>query len=246
MIRFAKIFPVLLLILAIGTAVNPFLPQGDFLPDAAEQDLPATKEIFAVISVLVILIVYGGLGWLGYWLSQKLNWAAIWDANVNNRQRFIIPAVTGIGLGVFFIVVDSLVGSLHELGPLQHPPFPTSLIASLNAAIGEEIIFRLFFIPFWVWLFARVLFKRGETTLFWIISIVSALVFAVGHFPSVMIMYGLDSVAALPVPLVVELIVLNVAVSIPAALFLRNYGLLAAIGVHFWVDIVWHVIWGVF
>ena len=72
----------------------------------------------------------------------------------------------------------------------------------------------------------------------------SALAFAMSHLSSLMMLYGTFSIGELPGVLLVEIILLNGLLSIFAAYYFRYYGLLAAIGVHFWTDVVWHVLWG--
>jgi len=76
------------------------------------------------------------------------------------------------------------------------------------------------------------------------VAVLSALVFAVAHLPSVMAPLGIETVKAMPPALLGEVILLNSVVSLLAAYGLRHYGLLAAVGVHFWTDVVWHVVWG--
>ncbi len=241
-----KFYFLLVLILAIFTAINVFLPQGEFAAISNEQQFPASKPVLAIANALIMLIFYGGLGYLGYHLSQKINFPDIWDNHVSNYQRFIVPLVIGCACGVFFIIADLIFSQIHNLGALPHPPFPTSIVASLVAGIGEEIIFRLFFISFWVWLFSKVLFKnRWQHQTFWVVSIFSALAFAGGHLPSVMIITGFKTIAAMPPALLVEIFLLNGVISLLAAYYFRKFGFLAAVGIHFWTDIVWHVIWGV-
>jgi len=238
-----KIYIGLIITLAILTAINVFLPQGVFLPT---QELPAPKSALALINAAIMLILYGGLGFLGLRLSQKLGFADIWDSKVSNKQRFLIPALIGAGIGVFFILVDVILNQFHSLGSLPHPPFPTSLVASVVAGIGEELIFRLFFISFWVWLISYVLLKkRWQNQIFWIIAIFSALAFAFGHIPSVMILFGLNTISEIPLALMGEIILLNGVVSLFAAYYFRKFGFLAAVGIHFWTDVVWHIVWGV-
>ena len=119
------------------------------------------------------------------------------------------------------------------------------MVASATAGIGEEVIFRLFFVPFWVWLISSVILKgRGQGQIFWAVAVASALAFALGHLPSVMGVLGLEQANQIPVALVSEILVLNGALSIVAAYYLRRYGFLATVGVHFWTDVVWHVAWG--
>jgi len=241
------IYVVLIIVLAALGAANAFLPQGSFTATLPGQQLPVSKPVMAAVTAGMMLIVYGGLGFLGLQLSQKLGFSALWDAEVSNRQRFLIPACVGVGTGVFFIVADAFVKRLHTLGALPHPPFPTSIVASAVAGIGEEVIFRLFFIPFWMWLISTVILKgRWQDEVFWGVAIFSALVFALGHLPSVMFALGIERVNQVPAALIGEMILLNGIVSLLTAYYFRQYGFLAAVGIHFWTDIVWHVVWGLF
>lgn len=212
-----------------------------------EQPFPASKPILAVVYAGIILFVYGGLGFIGLILSQKLGYADIWEPKVSNRQRFFIPALYGMGLGLVFIIADAILSRFHGFGPLPHPPFPTSLVASAVAGIGEEIIFRLFFISFWVWLISHVILKKKwQNQIFWIFAVISAIVFAFAHIPSVLILFGMKSFSELPPAIWIEIFFLNGMISLVAAYQFKNYGFLAAVGIHFWTDVVWHVIWGFF
>jgi hypothetical protein len=238
-----KIYIGLIVTLAILAAINVFLLQGAFLPT---QTLPASKPVLALVNAAVMLILYGGLGFIGLKLSQNIGFADIWDIKVSNKQRFLIPALVGGGMGIFFILVDVIFCKFHTLGPIPHPPFPSSFVASATAGIGEELIFRLFFISFWVWLVSYVILKkRWQNQVFWIVTLFSALAFALGHFPSVMILFGLNTIQEIPFALISEIILLNGVISFFAAYYFRKYGFLAAVGIHFWTDIIWHVIWGI-
>jgi membrane protease YdiL (CAAX protease family) len=237
-----KIYIGLILTLAILAAVNIFLPQGAFLPT---QTLPASKPVLALANAAIMLILYGGLGFLGLKLSSKIGFANIWDLKVSNKQRFLIPALVGGGIGIFFILADLIFSKFHTLGSIPHPPFPTSFVTSATAGIGEEVIFRLFFISFWVWFVSYIILKkRWQNQIFWIVTLFSALAFALGHFPSVMILFGFNTIQEIPFVLISEIILLNGVISFFAAYYFREYGFLAAVGIHFWTDIIWHVIWG--
>lgn len=67
-----KVYISLIITLAILAAINVFLPQGSFIPTLPEQELPAPNPVLALMSAAVMLILYGGLGFLGLRLSQKL------------------------------------------------------------------------------------------------------------------------------------------------------------------------------
>ena len=239
-----RIYWAMILVLAVAAAALVFLLQeGAWQLPAAE--LPAPRPVLALLNFTVMLVVYGGLGFIGLRLSPSIGFAGIWDERVPRRLRFAIPALAGMALGVLFILADVIFSKLHALGPLPHPPFPASLIASITAGIGEEVLFRLFFVVFWVWLLSHVVLrKRKLNAVFGAVTAVSALVFTAGHVPAVMYSFGLEQVRDMPLALAAELLVLNGSLSVVAALFMRRWGILAAVGVHFWTDVVWHVLWG--
>lgn len=239
-----RIYWAMILVLAAAAAALVFLLQeGTWGLPAAE--LPAPRSLLALVNFTVMLVVYGGLGFIGLRLSPSIGFAGIWDERVPNRLRLAIPALAGIALGGLFILADVVFSKLHALGPLPHPAFPASLIASITAGIGEEVLFRLFFVVFWVWLLSHVtLRKRKLDVVFGVVTAASALVFTAGHVPAVMHMFSLEHVRDMPLPLAAELLVLNGSLSVIAALFMRWWGILAAVGVHFWTDVVWHVLWG--
>ena len=232
----------LILILAVAAAISVFLPT---FPGLLTPELPAPKLVLALANAGIMLFLYGGLGFLGLKLSQRLGFPDLWDQKIPSKQRFLIPALIGAGLGVFLIIADTIFSRFHTLGPLPHPLFPASIIASLSAGIGEELLFRLFFIPFWVWLISYIILKkRGQNQIFWIVAFLSALAFAFGHLPAVMILYNLKTVSEIPPALMAEIILLNGVVSLFAAYYFRKFGFLAPVGIHFWTDVIWHVIWG--
>jgi hypothetical protein len=237
-----KIFILLIIILAALAAISVFLPQGASVPSF---ELPLPKTLFALLTAFTILLLYGGLGLLGMNLARRVGFADLWSAKSTNRQRLLVPAFIGVGIGLFFILVDAVFSRLHGLGPLPHPPFPTSLVASGAAAIGEEVIFRLFFVSFWVWAISSIVRKdQWKDQIFWIVVCLSALAFAFAHIPSLMFLFGWKTIGDIPTPLLIEIILLNGVLSAFVAYFFRKYGFLSAVSIHFWADVVWHVIRG--
>jgi hypothetical protein len=237
-----RIYAGLISVLVILGAISVFMPLPEYAPG---QEYPASKGVIALVTACGMLIIYGGLGFIGLILSSKPGFAEIWDKKVTNRQRFVIPTLVGVFTGVIFILADMLFVRFHSLGPLPHPPFPLSIIASATAAIGEEVLFRLFFISFWVWLISYVLLKkRLQNIVFWIVVVFSALAFGIGHMPGVMALTGFHKFADLPVALLTEILLLNGLVSVFAAYYFRKYGFLTAVIIHFVTDLVWHIFYG--
>jgi len=57
-----------------------------------------------------------------------------------------------------------------------------------------------------------------------------------------MVVLGVANPAEIPPPILIELFLLNGIVGLVAGAQYISNGLVAAIGVHFWADIVWHVV----
>ena len=238
-------FFILLVILVLAAGLNSFLPQGNIATQLPQSQIP--KWQLALGGAGITFVLYGVLGFVGLVLWRKLGFPDIWDERVTNKQRFLTPALVGAALGVVLIIGDLVFSRFNGVGRLVHPPFPTSLVASISAGVGEEMLFRLFFISFWTWLVGKVILRgRGLTIVYWVFATLSAVAFGAGHLPSLMIILGVSDPSLLPPVLLLEIFLLNGLISIFAAYYFKKYGLFAPIGIHFWTDIVWHMLWGLF
>jgi hypothetical protein len=130
-----------------------------------------------------------------------------------------------------------------------HPAFPWSIPASVSAAIGEEILFRLFFLLLWVWCWQAAL--RGalgaERARLWAAHLangIAALAFALGHLGTAMVLFGVDSLAELPAMTWGMLLTLNGMVGLLAGRAQLRHGLVGAGGVHLGANVIWHVLYG--
>ncbi len=234
----------LIVLYAILAGVNLFLPQGPAV-STIPGGLPAPTPVIALAQAGFVLVLYGALGLAGFFLARKLGLPELWDERITNRQRFLIPVLLGAGLGVFFIILDLAFSTFNGVGRIPHPLFPTSLVAALGAGIGEEVLFRLFFISLWTWLVSGLILRgRSQTPVYWVVSVFSALAFSMAHAGTVMLLEGWQSIAQIPPAFWVELILINGSLGMVAAYLFRKYGFLASAGVHFWADVAWHVVWG--
>lgn len=244
--RTNRTFWLLVALLAGLGALSVFLP-GSGPANIPAAELPAPRGLVALATLAGLAVIYGGLGYLGLRAARAVGFPELWADPVTARQRFGLPAVLGILLAILFIATDLLLAPHNGLGPIPHPPFPTSVVASATAAIGEEILFRLLLVAGGYWLLTRVVHsERGRAGAFWAVVLFSAVAFTGAHMPSFLYLVGNGdpATASLSSTLVMELLLMNGALSIVAALLLRRAGLLAAIGVHFWADVFWHVAWG--
>jgi membrane protease YdiL (CAAX protease family) len=78
----------------------------------------------------------------------------------------------------------------------------------------------------------------------WIANVIAALLFGAAHFGTVLILTGASSLSELSPVLIAEIFVLNGIIGIIAGQRYMKDGLVAAAGVHFWTDVVFHVVWG--
>lgn len=220
------------------------------LPADAQATMPDVPLwTLALANAGLVLLAYSLMGLLGIFLANKAGLPQIFRPGAGMRALWVAPALVGIVCGVILVAGDLIFQTNAHLEPLPHPPFPASLLASLSAGIGEEITFRLLVMSFWVfllgWLVRRALPKRDfKLPVIWAANLIAALAFGGGHLGILMVIYGIASPAELPIALLVEIFLLNGVIGLAAGETFRRNGLLAAAGVHFWADIVWHVIYG--
>ena len=124
-----KTYWLLVAILAFFTGISILYLPSQLMMDP---EMPAPTPVMALANVAIVLFVYGGLGYVGLRLSRVIGFADIWDENVSNRQRFLIPAAAGVLIGLFFIVVDLVVNQFNPVDALVHPEFPLSIVASIT------------------------------------------------------------------------------------------------------------------
>jgi hypothetical protein len=210
-----------------------------------ESDLSPT--MLGLANVGVVMVVYSPLALAGYWFARKLGLPGIFSEDGNIRRWFIIPLLIGLVCGAFVVVSDLLFAPINGFGRMVHPGFPVSILASLSASIGEEILTRGFVFGLWG-LILNWLFKRfnGRTAALWIANIIAALAFAASHLGTIFVLTGATSIAELNPILIVEIFVINSIVGLVAGERYMKDGLIAASGVHFWTDVVFHIMWGLF
>ena len=236
----------------LGTyALAAFLTYAFFMDQLAVDagvpmpDMGVSNAVLGLANAGIVIVVYGLLGMAGIWFARKLDLPGIFSENGNWRGWFFIPLGLGLVCGVALVIADMLFAPINGFGRMVHPGFPVSILASLSAGIGEEIVFRGFVFGLWSfilnWLFKRF---NGRTAALWIANVIAALGFAASHFGTIMVLTGATSLNELSPVLMVEIFILNGIIGLIAGQRYMKDGLVAAAGVHFWTDIVFHVVWG--
>jgi membrane protease YdiL (CAAX protease family) len=209
--------------------------------------MPVSNAVIGLANAAIFFIIYGLLGLAGYWFARKLELPGIYSEDGNWRRWFFIPLMLGLVCGVFAILLDVLFAPINGFGHMVHPPFPVSIFASISAGIGEEILFRSFVFGLWAfilnWLFKRF---QGRTAALWIANVIAALAFAAGHFGTILVLTGASSLAEVSPVLLAEIFLLNGVIGLVAGERYMRDGLVAAVSVHFWTDMVFHALYGLF
>jgi hypothetical protein len=243
------VFAILLVVYALCAFVT-YTFFADQLAAAAGMPMPdmgVSNSVLGLVNAGIVLVVYGLAGLAGYWFARKLELPGIFSEDGNWRRWLLIPLLVGLVCGIFVVILDLVFAPINGFGRIVHPGFPLSIIASLSAGIGEEILFRGFVFGLWAFLL-NWLFKRfnGRTVALWIANVIAALAFAASHLGTMLVLTGATSLSELSPNLIVEIFLLNGVIGLVAGERYMKDGLVAAVGVHFWTDMVFHVLWGFF
>jgi len=247
-----KQFAVFLILLLLN-AFSAFAIYAFFIDEVAATagiPLPQMQVSNAVLGLAnagIVIVIYGLVGWAGVWFAQKLGLPGIYSEDGNWNRWFFTPLFLGLACGVIFIVGDIFFASINNFGRMIHPTFPSSIFASISAGVGEEMMFRGFVFGLWG-LILNWLFKRfnGRTVALWTANIIAALAFGAGHLGTIFLLTGASSLAEMDPVLLAEVFILNGILGLVAGWRYMKDGLVAAAGVHFWNDVVFHIIWGLF
>lgn len=241
------IFLVLLGIYALSAFLTYafFIEQLSAMVGMPLPDMGVSPAIVGLANAGIVLVVYGILGLLGIWFARKLDLPGIYREDGNWKSWFWVPLIIGVSCGFTLVIGDLLFARFNDFGLFPHPGFPASILASISAGIGEEIAFRGLVLGLWA-VILNFLLRRinGRNLALWLSNIIAALAFGAGHLGTLMILTGASTIMEINPILLLEIFLLNGIVGIAAGDRYIKVGLVAAVGVHFWADMVFHVIWG--
>lgn len=208
-----------------------------------------TRGQIALANAAIIPVIYGAAALAGWWLAARVPLPGIAAPHVTFGRWLQGPLLVGAVAGVALALFEQVMQRGFAAPPIPHPEFPSSLLASYTAAVGEEILFRLLLLSLWALLLAQV-FKRflspdrSRGAALAIANGIAALSFALSHLGTAMVLFGVTSPAQLPAATWVELLVLNGVIGLLAGHHFMRSGLVAATGVHLGADLIWHVVYG--
>jgi hypothetical protein len=212
-----KIYFGLILTLVLVRLLFLFLPATVNLPPQSGQ----VNWLF--------IIVFGLLGFLGLKLSRSVGFPEMQESEISNQQRFLIPALIGLAIGLITVIEDVVNPSAKIVSPLfvRFPLF-------IYGAIAVEIFLRLFLLSFIVWVLSFI-FKgqRSISTAFWIAAVFVSL------FESLLFFADAGVVGVGGIIVVFRLFAANLI----AAYLFRKSGFIAPLVMRFFDYFIWHIIW---
>lgn len=168
------------------------------------EELPFPSFVLYLISGLQIGIISFVMSFIGLKLAVRTNLhipilSAWFDTNKKvsiSRKWMMYSIFYGVVGGVFLIVLDKHI--FQPQIPLLADHIPSTSMIGLIAGILyggiiEEVLLRLFFMSFLVWIFQKLFLKQRTTIpnyIYWLAIVTAAVFFAIGHFPATIALFG--------------------------------------------------------
>lgn len=227
-------------------AIMPYIItlQGDILK-AASIPFPLVILIITLQSILLFAI----FTFIGLKLSNKLGLKIPIIENIITKKRISIDiksivktsVLLGCITGIVIIVLDFLFSQFGLEGLFKQISVPLwqGFLASFYGGISEEIVMRLFFMSFVIWLVSKLTRLKGKlienNLLMWSSIIIAAIIFGIGHLP---ITSALTTITPL---VIIRAILLNGIGGVIFGWLYWKKGLESAMIAHFSADIIIHV-----
>jgi membrane protease YdiL (CAAX protease family) len=204
-------------------------------------------------AILFAIAIFGGLFFAGrVGLGAPILDSVSRGEPVADRVRAFLPLSVIVGvvttlvvLGLEFFYFQPAM--MKELGntaaalnlQTSQPAAWKGFLASFYGGIAEEILLRLFVMSFLVWL-GRFLSKTSDgkptSAIIWIANILAAVLFGLGHLPTVALLVPLTSLV------IARTILLNGLIGVVCGWLYWKRGLESAMISHFSADLVLHVL----
>ena len=233
-------FGILFVASLLGSAA--VLPYG--LRIAQKKPLRFSLPIIVLISMLQNAVIFFVVTALGIAAAHAVGLGAPYLEALLSGSVF--PTGDGLYSGVAY---GALAGAFLLIADMFFLPYwpkpllevatqttlPENFLASFYGGINEELLMRFFGLSGLIWLIS--LFARPSVAIFWIVNVVMAIIFGIGHLPALKQAAGTISRIMLA-----RTILLNAPVGLVCGWLFWNYGIESAILAHFAADIVYHVI----
>lgn len=218
------------LISAIGCAAWAY-----FRLSPIQYPVSSQAQAFSPLFLLPVL----AMGWFGAWLAPRTGFAG----RMRDAKAWWIPIALGLAYGLIESARDLASGgegtrSMLSGGVPSHAQFPASLLFYAYGTWFLESALRIFWLPFFVFVFSRLLLRgRGDAAVFWIGAVIAATYepwpFAAAKWQSG---DALGAAAEFLQPLFIANLI--------AAWEFRRFGIWAPFLMRYAFYLIWHVLYG--
>jgi len=213
---------------------------------AAFTDQVGSTDILIVISAVQTVGYALFCGFFGYILAEKLG---LWRPIRFEKRSLFITLLVSVAGGILLSLDHWVFGGVMEgiqAGNIAGLTVSGILASVLYGGIIEEVMLRLFFLSLVAWVIRKVFCRKCDREnipprVFAAANIIAALVFALGHFPVTIAMFG-----GLTPLLLVRCFLFNGGFGIVFGWLYRRYGIAYAMMSHALCHIVCKLIWLVF
>jgi len=125
--------------------------------------------------------------------------------------------------------------------------FPASLLVYSSGIVLVEAIFRIFAIPFFLWLISNlILHGRGQNQTFWVLAFLLSLFEPVTQGLGIIFLKPTADPMLLLLTQFLPYFITNYPLNLGQAVFFRKYGFLASFAMRLGFYMMWHVVYGNF
>jgi membrane protease YdiL (CAAX protease family) len=227
------------------------------LPYALEfsgQSIPALPQ-FLEISLLAFIqsaLLFALIVYLGLRISRKIGIepTPVLSGKVKLRESLSLSVISGIVAGLAIVVLDLFLNAMFVF-PLKEGLLPGAgnpgaiegFLASFYGGTSEELLLRLFFVPFICLVIIGILKLLGRAktwehtdNIVWISVVIAAILFGLGHLPATSL------IMAITPAVILRAVLLNGVGGLVFGWLFYRKGLESAMISHFSTDIVLHVL----
>jgi len=182
------------------------------------------------------LILFGILGYLGLrFFQEKAGFPGMLNSSISHLKRFGLSAVWGVIFAAGAILFD-----LFSQNQVPQIPFPLSLFAYIPIAVIDNMFWRLFLLPFLIWLISYRILKTEITVhAFRVITLLETLLY---------FFIQLNLYKAMVGPLsgysVLQILLVSGGFMLTACILYRRYGFLAPVSMQMVQYIIYHGLYG--
>jgi hypothetical protein len=196
------------------------------------------------------IVIFGLLGLMGVWLSERTGFMPALDPRVSNRQRYLWPVLAGGAIGLLASVIDLFTNGTQFLADQMgvdsfNTAFPASLFVYTSGTVLIEAVFRLFIFPALLGLISYVILrKRWPEQVFWALALLLSVLEPLGQLSGQMSAKPIEDFGQFFVMLFLPMVLTNYPMGVAQAWLFRRYGFLASFTLRIGYYIIWHIVYG--